>query len=112
MLRIGITLILVSVWIAAYCMKGKGAQEKGEIQMMPEWWLRPFYPVGKLWIRVYRRRSGQNLSLVRQLKYLYPEVPEETLYQEYRMRLAAQIFYGTFAKQHLSGRDRRDKAIN
>lgn len=94
MLRIGITLILVSVWIAACCMKGKGAQEKGEIQMMPEWWLRPFYPVGKLWIRVYRRQSAQNLSLVRQLKYLYPEVPEEKLYQEYRMRLAAQIFMG------------------
>ena len=62
--------------------------------MMPEWWLRPFYPVGKLWVRVYRRQSAQNLSLVRQLKYLYPEVPEETLYQEYRMRLAAQVFMG------------------
>lgn len=94
MLRIGITVLLVGIWIAACCMKGQGVQEEGKTQMMLEWWLWPFYPVGKLWIRIHRRQSAQNPSLIRQLKYLYPEVPEEKLYQEYRTRLAAQVFMG------------------
>ncbi len=94
MLRMWVLLVLIGIWIAACCMKGKETREGAKTQVMPEWWLRPFYPVGKLWIRVYRRQPAQNPSLIRQLTYLYPEAPEEKLYQEYRARMATQVFTG------------------